>query len=290
VATLGRDAAMRPLGIVGVSLACVALTLCFLALGFPYDQLAERLASELESGTGLRVRYASVDPYVSLRGPGLEARDAVLEAPQAAPLAFERMRLRPAWSLAWLRLTPAFHLDGTGPAGSLAGVVTLGSRAGFEGDLAGVDLNQLPVRALWPGATLSGTLDARVAVHRGNPLPEGEIELAAREGNLAAPGLGLAIPFDELTGKLDLGDGAYVRVRSLRSSSPLFSADADGEIAAAPSFAEAPLDLRVQIQADPRFGPLLRRLGLGSAEDGRTNLRLQGTASAPQVRERPSGS
>jgi type II secretion system protein N len=275
------------LGAAGVAIACALLTLFFVLLGFPYDRLGQRIAHSLEQSTGSQLSFASAGLTLTLAGPALEWHAVeITGAIGDARLSFERVRLRPAWSLAWLRLDPALYLDLDGPGGRVAGVATLGAEPGFAGRLENVNLMLLPAQQVWPDATLAGTLDANLDVRAASPAPEGEVQLAAREGNFAARGLPLALPFDELTGELGLGGGRFVEVRSIRMEGPLFQAQVRGEIGAAPSFLEAPLALDIEIQAQPRFHPTLRELGVRVDRAGAARLRLAGTPADPEVEVR----
>ena len=281
----GATAGARPIGVLGTTLACVLLTLFFLFLGFPYDRLGERLAAELSRGSGTQLSFQELGPYVSLAGPGFEATGARIATADGIRLQLDRARLRPAWSLAWLRLTPAIHLDLEGPPGRIIGVVTLGQAPGFAGRLEAIDLAQLPKNLVAPGAVLDGTLDAVVDLQAGSPGPQGNISLNAHEGSLGVPDLlPMAIPFDELSASLRLGDGAFLEVESLETQSALFSAQVSGTVATASSFANAPLNLQVKLQTDPAFSNNLKSLGIRISRDGKATLRIRGTPTAPVLR------
>jgi hypothetical protein len=68
----GATAGSRPIGVLGISLVCVLLTLFFLFLSFPYDRLGERLAAELNRDDGTQLSFQELGPYISLAGPGFE--------------------------------------------------------------------------------------------------------------------------------------------------------------------------------------------------------------------------
>jgi len=279
----GGTAGARPIGVLGTSLACVLLTLFFLFLGFPYDRLGQRLAAELGRGNGTQLSFQELGPFISLAGPGLEATGARVTTADGIRLQLDRARLRPAWSLAWLRLAPAIHLDLQGPPGNIVGVVTLGQTPGFDGQLEAIDLAQLPNNLVGSGVVLAGTLDADVDLRAGSPGPQGSIKLNAREGSLGAPDLlPMAVPFDELSASLRLGDGALLEVESFETKSP--SAQVSGTIATAPSFVDAPLNLQVKLQTDPAFRNTLQGLGIRVSRDGKATLRIRGTPTAPILR------
>jgi type II secretion system protein N len=270
--------------VVGTAVAGALLTLLFLLWGFPYERLAARLTARLGAATGAQIAFADLGPYLSFAGPGFEAREVEIVTPQGTRFELERLRLRPAWSLAWLRLAPALHVDARGP-GRLVGVVTLGDAPSFAGELEQVDLARIPFSLLYPGTSVAGTLDAVVDLARADPALEGTLELTVAEGNIGVPDrLPLGLTFDQLSGSLRFGGEQLVRIDSLELAGALLSGSAKGSVGAAPSFEAAPLDLDVQIQADPALRPTLEQAGLRFDRQGKAELHVQGTASAPQLR------
>jgi type II secretion system protein N len=272
------------LGRVAIAAACALLTFVFGVVGFPYESLARRLAYELEARTGTRLAHQSVQGFFSFAGPGVVWTGVAITTAGGTALAFDSARVRPAWSLAWLRLAPALRLDLDGPAGRVTGVATLGSAPGFRGDLAGVDLSALPADRAWPGAALAGTGNASLDLRAGAELPEGSVRFEASDGNLGVQGLPVALPFAVLRGELELGGEGFAEIRALRAEGPLFSADAKGRIGRAERFAQAPLEIDIEVQAEPRFAATLEQLGIRGARGGPTTLRVRGTPEAPQVR------
>lgn len=278
------ERAVRRARVLGVCAAGVALTLLFLLIGFPYDRFAGRASDALGAATGTTVRLAHLGPYLSPFGPGVELRGLDAAFPDGARIAIDRARVRPAWALAWLRAAPALRLDVSGPSGGVAGVATLGSQPGFRGRLASLDLAAVPPSALWPGAALRGTLDADIDLRQLQGRASGRVALQGHAGNLAIPGVPLAIPFDELRASLVLGDDPRVDLESLTLESPLFSARARGRLGAAAELAYARLDLNVEIDARPDFVPALEGLGLSPDPAGHVRLHLTGTPTALQLR------
>lgn len=268
----------------GIALACALLTLCFIVAGFPYDRLAQRLTGALERATGTRISIGEMGPSMSLAGPGFEAAAVRVTTRGGARLDLARARVRPAWSTAWLRATPALHVSLEGP-GRIDGVVTLDAAPAFAGELEEVDLRQLPWSSFWPGSELSGLLNATVDLAREQAWARGSVELHAREGSLTAPAvLPVTLPFASLDGTLRLGDGALLEVESLAMDGPLFKATANGRIAEARSLAAAPLDLHIDLEANPRQVGLIQGAGIPMTRDGRGSLRVRGTVSAPEIR------
>jgi type II secretion system protein N len=270
--------------VVGTAVAGALLTLLFLLWGFPYERLAARLTARLGAATGAQIAFADLGPYLSFAGPGFEAREVEIVTPQGTRFELERLRLRPAWSLAWLRLAPALHVDALGP-GRLSGVVTLGDAPAFAGELQQVDLARIPFSLLHPGTSVTGTLDAVVDLARSAPALAGTLELTVTEGSLGVPDrLPLGLAFDELRGSLRLGGDQLVRIDSLQLAGALLSGSATGSVGAASSLEAAPLDLDVELQAAPALRPTLEGAGLRFDREGRARLRVEGTAGAPQLR------
>jgi type II secretion system protein N len=280
----GRAGGSGPIGTTGIALACLLLTLFFLFLGFPFDRLGQRLTADLNRRSGAQVSFQELGSFLSLAGPGLEARGVQITTAAGIRVPLERARLRPAWSLAWLRLSPAVHVDLEGPSGSIVGVVWLGTAPGFAGDLAGIELGRIPANLIWPGAVLTGTLDAAVDLRSSPSGPEGSVALSARNGNVGVADYPVSVPFEELTGTLRFGGDHLLELNSFETTSPLFSATASGHIAQAPSFGQAPVDVEVQIEAKPRFRSTLRSAGIHLSREGHATLHIRGTPSAPEVR------
>ena len=55
------------------------LTLFFIFLGFPYDQLAQRVSQLVEESGTMTLRIGELSPHLGLAGPGFKATDGLLE-------------------------------------------------------------------------------------------------------------------------------------------------------------------------------------------------------------------
>lgn len=270
-----------PARIAAAAAGALLLTAIFVVKGFPYDLLAARIGRFVARETALELRIGELGPYLSLLGPGAEATGLRITSPRGVDLAVDRLRIRPAWSLGWLLLAPALRVGAELAGGSVEG--TLGSGPSFAGSVSALDLAQLPIASLWPGAAATGRLDATLDL-RGTPDgPVGAIVLAAREGTATLPRLPLALPFESLSGRLALGGDALVRVDELSLSGPGVEAKVTGTLAPAASFAEAPLDLRIELAVDASLRAGLRGFGVPLRPDGRASLRVSGIASRPVV-------
>ncbi len=135
----------RSARILTIALGCVLLTLLFMYRGFPYDRIGESLARSLSRSTGARVTVQELGPHFQLAGPGIEIIGVHIATPDGTNWSIERARLRPAWSLSWLRLEPAVHTRIEIPGGVAEGIFTLAEPLDWQGRLQEVDLARLPV-------------------------------------------------------------------------------------------------------------------------------------------------
>jgi type II secretion system protein N len=273
----------RSARILVIALGCVLLTLVFIYRGFPYHRVSESLARSLSRSTGARVTVQALGPHLQLAGPGVEIIGVLITAPDGTKWSIERARLRPAWSLSWLRLEPAVHTRVEIPGGVAEGIFTLAEPLDWQGRLQEVDLAQLPVASLWPGAAFSGTLEGRVDLHSSPVGPDGIVRLEATDGTLSLPGLPAAVPFDQLTAALKLGDSFLFRIQSLRIQSPLFSATVKGSIGRGPNIAASTVDLQIQLTAEPVVRPALKEADIRVSADGRATVRVGGTLAEPVI-------
>lgn len=268
----------------GVALGCVVLTFAFLVAGFPYDRLEQRVIRSFERSTGGRVVYAQASHLLTWAGPALEWQGVQVTGATAQPLAFERVRARLAWSLEWLRLAPAFHVDLQATPGHLAGVVSVGRVPGFDGRLEDYPLADLPERWAWQGARLSGVVDADIDVSSDGDRLEGDVRFDVRNGSLAGGRFRDGLPFESLTGEIELGGDRWAEIASLKIDGPLLRADVKGTIGAAASFDAAPLDLDVQLDAKPLATQILLGFGVRLKQTGPITLKIAGTTAQPVAR------
>lgn len=269
-----------PLWIAAIAAACLLLTGALVLRGFPYDLLAQRLASAVETATDTRVAFGALEPRLTIGGPGFEASGVRIQTADGSRVQIDRVRLRPAWSLAWLRLSPALHADIESAPGNLSGVFVLGSEPGFTGRLDAVDLARLPLGSVWPGLELSGTLDADVDLFAAEAGPEGTLALQAQQGSVRTPELPIALPFEKADAELRFGDGNLVEVSRFAAEGPLFSAEISGTVGRAETRSDAPLDLRVSYQVQPQMRSTLEGVGLPTKRDGSGRVHIGGTPSA----------
>ncbi len=272
----------RPLQTVALGLAFLLLSGIFIVRDFPFDLLAQRFTSEIESAAGVRVAFASLEPRLTLGGPAFEATELRVTLADGTTWRLDRALARPAWSFSWLRLTPALYVDVESELGGVRGVVTGGAEPGFDGQLIGVDLAALPADAGWPGLELSGVADADLDLRFGEELTEGRATLAVGEGSLRTSALPVPIPWDELAAEVLFGAGSFAEVRSLEATGPI-NAQLTGTVGEARSIAQAPLELQLQYEVDANMRPMLQGAGLRTNRQGKGQLRIRGTPMSPSV-------
>jgi hypothetical protein len=244
-----------------IPLAALSCFLFFLHLGFPYDRLAGRIAEQLGRATRSEIRIGELVPGLSLRGPGLAAIGVTATPHAGSPIQLERAFLRPAWSPAWLRGTPALHLD-----------------------LTGVDLAAFPLASALPGASLQGSARIGLDLVLGQEAPEGSSRFDIRDGALQLPGLPMPVSFTRLEGELRYGGANLVEIESATLSGPLLSLVASGTLGRGASVETSPLQLDLEITAQPALRAPLEAAGVALASDGKGKLRLTGTPASPEIR------
>jgi type II secretion system protein N len=273
----------RSLVIVGAPVAFLALTLFFLFLGFPYQRVADRIAAQVEDATGVRLQIAELGPHLGLLGPGLAATGVTALPPQRSPIRVDRLVVRPAWSLGWLRGSPAIHVDAESQGGRISGALHVGSTRGFEGEVRDFDLGL--TEDFLSGGAVDGHLDAEVDLVVDDQGPYGTLLLDARDGSLALPGSPVALPFETLSGDLRFGGDKFAHVDRLALTGPILDADAKGSIDQGRRWRQAPLDLTVQIDAKtPMARDMLPQLGVRVGRDGKATVRVSGSIASPRVR------
>ena len=267
--------------------AYVALTIAFIAAGFPYQRIVPRVATAIGAATGAQVGLGRLDFALRWFRPWLLANDVDLTWPDGFHLHLAHARLAPALSPSWLRGEPSIALALTGDLGQIQGTARLGRTPGFRGELHDVALDKLPSDAIAPGLHLTGaldaTLDVRAAADGG---AEGSVRLGARDGSISPPSLPVGLPFAKLDADLVLGGAALLTVKSLSLEGPLVAGNGTGTIGRGRSIDSAPLALELHLQAhDPGLRQLLSAQGLPLAPDGAATLQVSGTLANPGLRQ-----
>ena len=274
----------RTLRVGTIVLAGVLLTLAFMILRFPYERLADRITEGIEARSGARVQLGSVSLGLVRFAPGLVAESVRLQTPAGSRIEFDRVGVRPALSLSWLRARPALATEVRGLLGQGHGVLTLAEAIGFRGRLEGVQIGELPDELLRGPLLIEGTADADLDLTGDARETAGRVSFQAREGLLQHPELPLPVPYDRLDGDLELGGERMARVERLELASPLASGRLSGTVGRAASFDQAPLDLDIELTLSEAIRGSLTAQGVQVGRDGQMRLSVLGTPAKPIVR------
>jgi type II secretion system protein N len=280
----GETSAPRRARVVSLVLAGLALTVFLMILRFPYDRLAVAIAQRVERETGARITLGPVSLALVRWAPGLATAGVSIIRSDGTRIDLERLAMRPALALAWLRGNPALATEVTSARGGASGVVTFGATPGFAGTLRDVDLEQLPQERIGAPLRMKGRADADLDITIRETGPEGDVEFEARDGLLTHPNLPLPMPFQKLTGELELGGANWADLRKFELASPLASGTASGTIGRAPSFAAAPLRLEIQLMVSGAVQGSLRSQGVAIGNDGQIHVNVSGTPGRPVVK------
>jgi len=285
----GSGEAQRPLprGLLAVvlPLASLLLVVIFALILFPYGRFAHVLTARIAQATGASASLDTLEGGISVGGPSLRATGLLLRWPDGQELLLEGARMRPAWSLSWLRGEPALHLDTKGPAGSLAGTVWPGPGPAFDGRARGIDLSLLPLDHLADPLPVLGTVDAEIDLRSGPNGPAGEVRFEAREGSIALPQVAFGIPFEKAHGELARSESGAVTVRELELSGPMLSAAVEGSIGPSRRPEDGALDLEMDLSvADPALRSMIQPYGIRFDGKGAAHVRVSGTVANPFLR------
>jgi type II secretion system protein N len=281
-----RRALPRSLRWLGPPFAALFLIGFFVFLGFPWARISDAASRAVSQATGTRVRFAELSPGLSAGGPVLVARGVEIDAGGGGGAwKLDEARLRPAWSLAWLRGRPALAADVRAPEGHVDGVFHAGPEPGFDGRIEGVALARLPLDRFLPTLTLDGVATADVDLRRTEAGPAGSVALEVRDGSLALAGMPMALPFETLEAEIELGGELLAKLSDVSFQGPMLAIEGGGTVGAAADLADAPLDLKLEVEVrEPAARPALQSLGFRLDRDGKGSAVVGGTLGAPEVR------
>jgi type II secretion system protein N len=266
-----------------IAAAYVALTLLFVIARFPVDRLTSRVEALASKATGAHVEIDQLEMDLIALLPALHARGVAMTMPGGTPLRLDRVRLRPAWSLSWLRGHPSLRLALRAGAGRVDGTVRLGSAPAFRGDFSQVDLARLPAGVLGDaGLSLDGRLAGRLDLELGERGPEGDVSLHADEGSFSLPNLPIGIPFQSIDIDATLGGDALAEIGRLVVDGPMVAIDARGTVGRGPAPGLSPLALEARLDVrEPALRDMVAGAGVTLGPDGKADLAISGTPSDP---------
>ena len=283
-AEANRTTLPRPLLVFGLPIAGVLLVAFFIYLGFPYHKLGDRIATEIQRSSGVRIDFEDIGASLQLVAPGIEATGVRATLSDGSSYRIERAMLRPAWSLAWFRGTPAVYAEVESELGGAAGTLLLGEAGGWSGELSQVAVGRIPIPPLEAVGNIDGRLDATIDLVLAEAGPEGSIEFAATEGSVGLAKFPMDIPFETLSGELSFGGEAFISIERLELDGPMLTASLTGKVLQAASFAQAPMRLEAELTAEPNLRPAISSAGVRVDREGKSKVRITGTVESPMVR------
>lgn len=276
---------LRRLQRFGIPVGAVLLTLLFVVTGFPYDRMRDVVASKAGEALRAEVRIVELGPALTPFGPALSAKGVDVAFAGGRRFTLESARVRPAWSLSWLRARPAFHVDLVAAQGRAVGTLVLGGEPGFDGSFEQLDLARLPWDAALGGLSLDGIAQARVNLRSTAAGPRGSVDIEAKAGSVALPGVAVALPFETLRAKTEVTEAHLAENLDVDLQGPMLTAAITGNVGPSPTVMNAPLELQLKMKVvDPALRPMLAGSGLRLGQDGTTEMRLTGTAGRPLLR------
>lgn len=264
-----------------LALGIAGLFVVFVAARFPYERLLPAARQAAAEALGADVEIGQLGLGLGLGGPEAVAHGLVLHWPGSEPLRLERVGVRPAWTPAWLRGQPRWHVAANGPPGRFSGQVAPDR---IEGELTGVDVAALPWAYFGTTPPLAGRVSGLVdlAFVAGNVV--GFADIVSENGSVDFGGLPVAIPYESLAARLDLAPG-QLELTAARLAGPLITARFAGSAIPGPGAPESwPLALRVDIeQVDPALRNHLAPLGIRLDREGQASLQVTGSLGAPAL-------
>lgn len=263
----------------------VVLTLVFIALLFPWDAVARRLAYELGAASGARIQLEELAPAWTARGPVVRARNVVVEHPSVRMLRVSALEIAPRFGFGWLSGAPRLRVFADSDLGRVDGVIVLGASPAFDGRAEQVVIERLPLRLEAAGVEVAGelTADADVALDPNGTL-RGQVEFESPRLSLAATLLPQPLSFTQATGTLAILETGATRIESVRLDGPQLRGTLSGEIGLVHRSQPPPLDLRADVEiVDPSLRALAQAAGLPLDPTGKGTLAIRGTAALPEI-------
>jgi type II secretion system protein N len=271
----------RPLRIAAIAGTALVLIGFFMFLRFPYRDVADSVTARIERSAGVRIDVAEIGPGLQILGPGITARGVRVTQRDGGVLTFDRIRVRPAWSLVWFTGHAALFTDVETPLGAARGTLVLGRSRRWSGEVEDLDLERLLESLRIAGADVGGRVEATLDLAFGDAGPEGPVEFVARDGFFGHADLQFPVPYEEVVGELRLGGDQRLEIRALTIRSPMLSGDVTGTV----GHGQPPaLRLIAQLQPDPSVREVLTAQGIRIDPGGGVRVEILGTPDAPIIR------
>ena len=272
-----------------VPLAILALAI-FIALLFPWDSVARRIAHELAAASGSQITIGQLRPTISARGPVLAANDLLIHHPAVDRVRIRTLEIAPRLSTSWFGAEPTLRFWADSELALVDGVLRLGESPTFVGEVSRVEIEKLPLRLDSSGFGVFGLVTAQADVlldPRG--ILTGRVDFESPDLMIQSDRLPIPIPFTRATGVIEMLPNGATRIESVEVEGNIIEGRVSGEISMAHRSQSPPIDLEAQLQI---VAPDLRRLAPGAgipiSPDGKANLRLQGTLDAPEISRMPA--
>jgi type II secretion system protein N len=263
----------------------ILLTLGFVALLFPWDAIARRLAYEIGVASGARVTLEDIAPTWTARGPVLRARNVAIEHPSVRLLRVSVLEVAPRFSTGWLRGEPRLRIFADSDLGTVDGVLSLGSAPAFDGRIERVVIERLPLRLGAAGVRVEGELsaDADVMLDPGGTL-HGTVAFESPKLRLEAALIPKPLDFSRASGSLAILESGATRIENVQLEGEQVRGTLSGDIGLVHRSQPPPLDLRADLEVvDADLRGLALAAGLPIAPDGHAALRIGGNASMPEL-------
>ena len=263
----------------------VALILFFIALTFPWDSLARRIAWEISAASGSQISIDHLAPALTGRGPVLRAQNVLIEHPAIDQVRLSELEIAPRWSSSWLRGDPTLRVWADGALGRVDGILELGSTPGFIGKVDRVELARVPLRLEASGIRVSGELEteADVVLSRNGTL-RGRMDFSSQTLRIESDQLPMAIPFSHAEGTIVILENGATRIETVALEGEILEGELSGEIGLVHHSQAPPVELEATIRI---IHPLLRQLapsaGLPVAANGEVAIRVSGSLDAPSI-------
>jgi len=272
-----------------IPLAIVALSI-FVALLFPWDSVARRIAHEIAAASGSQISIGELRPTLSARGPVLAANDLVIQHPAVDRVRITTLEIAPRLSTSWFGAEPTLRFWADSELALIDGVLRLGESPSFVGEVSRVQIEDLPLRLEASGFEVFGLVTAHADVlldPRG--ILTGRVDFESPELMIQSDRLPIAIPFTHAKGVIEMLPNGTTRIESIEVEGNVIEGSIRGEIAMAHRSQSPPIDLEAQLQI---VAPDLRRLAPGAgipiSSDGKASLYLRGTLDAPEITRMPA--
>jgi type II secretion system protein N len=263
----------------------IGLILAFIFVGFPWDSLARRVATEISVASGSSISIENLAPAVTARGLVLRARDVVIEHPAVDRVRLLELEIAPRWSMSWFMGEPALRIWADTELGLIDGVLGLGETSSFVGRVSQVELSRLPLRLDASGVRISGQLDADVNVAL-DPIGtlSGRVAFLSPSLVVESNQLPMAIPFSRAEGVIVILENGATQIESVKLEGQLLEGKLSGEIGLVHHSQTPPIDLKAEFHI---VNPMLRQLapgvGIPVSPNGEINVRIRGTLDAPEI-------